>query len=169
MNRGRWGTAWAGLGLIGLGIAFLVANVVGWDKIWPVFPLLGGLAFLGSYVASGFEEGGFAFAGTAATLVALFFFGFSFGIWEWEQMAELWPVFPFIGGVAFIVLFFADRQARDAGVLGVGFAAMVVGVVGLAFTYNLVGFDIVKWWPLLVVLVGLVSLVGGLLQMSRRE
>ncbi|MGD2207580.1 MAG: hypothetical protein PVH17_12470 [Anaerolineae bacterium] len=167
MTRDKLGTAWAGLGLIGLGIAFLVANVVGWEKIWPIFPVLGGLAFFGGYVSTGLRDGGLAFVGTAATLVGLFFFGFTFGLWEWEQMEQLWPVFPFIGGVAFCVLFLADRRSRDVGVLGVGCAALIIGVVGLGFTYRLVTGDIVKLWPLLIIFVGLISLVGGLFQWSR--
>jgi hypothetical protein len=169
MSRDKWGTVWGGLSLIGLGIAFILANIVGWDRVWPIFPLFGGLAFLVGYAVTGFRDGGLAFVGTAATLIGLFFFGFTFGIWEWDDMAILWPVFPFIGGVAFIVLFFAERRSHDVGTLGVGCAAIVVGVVGLAFTYGLVSGNIVKLWPLLIVLVGLISLVGGLLRASRRE
>jgi hypothetical protein len=168
MTSKGWGTAWAGLMLIGLGIAFLVANAIGWDRIWPVFPMLGGLAFFGGYVASGFKEGGFVFVGTAALLVGLFLFGFSLGIWAWEQMAQLWPVFPLIGGVALVALFIADRQARDLGVLGVALAALIVGVVGLAATHGLVSGDIVNLWPLLVVLLGLAGLVSALWRMYRR-
>ena len=46
---------------------------------------------------------------------------------------------------------------------------MLVGVVGLAVTYGFAGAGIVKFWPLLLVLIGLISLVGVLLQMFRRE
>jgi hypothetical protein len=167
MARNRWGAAWAGLTLIGLGLAFLLANIVGWDRTWPIFPLFGGLAFLIGYALTGFRDGGLAFVGTAATLIGLFFFGFTFGIWEWGDMRELWPVFALIGGVAFVVLFAAERRSRDVGTLGVGCAALIVGVVGLAFTYGYVGGDIVKLWPLLIVFVGLVSLIGGLWQWAR--
>jgi hypothetical protein len=166
MARDRLGTVWAGLALIGLGIAFVIAQVAGWDKIWPIFPLLGGLAFLGGYVGSGFKESGFVFVGVAAVLIGLFFFGFTFGVWEWEQMEQLWPVFPLIGGLAFGALFLAER-GRDLGTLGVGCAAVIVGVVGLAFTYGYVAGDIVKLWPVLIILVGVMILVGGLLRMGR--
>jgi hypothetical protein len=168
MDRDRIGVIGTGLGLIGLGIAFIVAQLVGWDKIWPVFPLVGGLAFWAGYVASGFRDAGFVFVGTAAVLLGLFFFGFTFGIWGWEQMSALWPVFALIGGVAFIVLFFAER-ARDVGVLGVGLAAVIVGVVGLAVTHDLLGESIVKLWPLLFILVGLFGLASGFLRILRRE
>jgi hypothetical protein len=168
MGRDRLGTMVAGLALISLGIAFLLAQWLGWDKIWPIFPMLGGLAFLGAWLGTGFQEGGFIFVGTGAVLVGLFFFGFSFGVWEWEEMATLWPIFPIIGGVAFAVMFLADR-ARDWGVLGVGCAAMLVGLGGLAFTFGLVGTQILDLLPLLLVLIGLFSLVGALIQMVRRK
>ena len=92
MSRDRLGVVWAGLAFIGLGITFLFAQWIGWDRIWPIFPLFGGLAFWGGYVASGFREPGLAFVGTGAILVGLFFFGFSLGYWEWAQMSDLWPV-----------------------------------------------------------------------------
>ncbi len=158
-----------GLIVIGVGVALLVAQLIGWDRVWPLFPLLGGLAAFGGYVAGGRRDGGLAFLGTAATLLGLFFFGFTLGFWEWAQMEQLWPVFPLIGGVAFIVLFLAGRPARDVGALGVGCAALIVGGAGLAFTYGLIGGDIVKLWPLLLVLLGIVSLIGGLLRTARRE
>lgn len=168
MERDRMGTVWAGLGLIGLGIAFVVAQWIGWGRIWPLFPVLGGVGFLVSYVLTDFKDEGLVFVGILALLVGIFFFGFSLGFWQWRQMRELWPVFPLILGVAFVALFFAGR-ARDAGSLGVGCAALVVGIAGLAFTYGLVGRDIWRYWPVLLILVGVLSLVGGLLRVVRRN
>ncbi|HSJ57436.1 MAG TPA: hypothetical protein VLC95_09665 [Anaerolineae bacterium] len=168
MNSRNQGTLWGGLVLIGLGIAFLIAQWIGWDRIWPLFPTMAGLAFLGAYVLGGLREPGFVFVGIAATLVGLFFFGFSFGVWEWAQMGDLWPIFPIIGGLAFIALFVAER-ARDVGVLGVGCVAIVVGVVGLLVTAGLLGTDIIRLWPLLLVFVGLAALAGAILQGVRKE
>lgn len=168
MTKQQQSALWTGLGLIGLGVAFLLAQFIGWDRIWPLFPLLGGLAFLAGYVASGFRDGGLVFVGVLAALIGLFFFGFSFGVWEWAQMADLWPVFPLIAGVAFLALFLAERP-RDAGTLGVGCAALIVGAVGLAVTYGYLGADIWRLWPLLLVLAGVIGLVGALAQFLRRE
>lgn len=168
MERDRLGTVWAGLALIGLGIAFVVAQLVGWDRIWPLFLVLGGLGFLASYLLTGAKDEGLVFLGVAALLVGLFFFGFSLGFWEWSQMGQLWPVFPLIGGVAFVALFFAQRT-RDVGTLGVGCAAFIVGIAGLAITYGLVASEIWRFWPLLLILIGIISLVGGLLRVARRQ
>lgn len=169
MSRDRLNVVWTGLGLIGFGIAFLVAQVIGWDQVWPIFPILGGLAFFFGYAASGFRDGGLVFVGTGAILVGVFLFGFTLGRWEWEEMERLWPVFPLIGGVAFFALFLADRGARDIGVLGVGLASLIVGGVGLAYTHDMVAGDVIKLWPLLVILVGLAALINALVQGARRE
>jgi len=168
MDRDRLGTVWAGLGLIGLGIAFVMAQWIGWDRIWPLFPVLGGLGFLAWYAFTGFKEEGLLFIGVLALLVGLFFFGFTLGFWEWSQMGDLWPVFPLIGGVAFVALFLGGR-GRDPGTLGVGCAALIVGIVGLAFTHGLVSGDIWRLWPLLLILVGVISLAGTLVRALRRE
>jgi hypothetical protein len=169
MTRDRLGFVGVGLGLIGLGSALLLALWIGWDRIWPIFPILGGLAFFAAYIATGCKEGGLALVGTAAILVGLFFFGFTLGPWQWEQMAQLWPVFPLIGGLAFVVLFWAEGRGRDVGVLALGCAAIVVGLVGLAITFGVLPSDIIKLWPLLIILVGLIGLIGALVQGLRRE
>jgi len=152
-----------GAALIGVGIALLAAQWIGWDQIWPIFLVLGGLAAFVGYVATGFKESGLVFLGTGATLVGFFFFGFTLGYWEWGEMASLWPVFVLIAGVAFGALFLAER-GRDIGTLGVGCVAFIVGLAGLAVTFGFVSTDIVKLWPLLLILLGFVGLIGGLRQ-----
>jgi hypothetical protein len=168
MSRDRSSTIVWGLVLIGVGIVLGLAMWIGWDKLWPVFPLLAGLGFLVGYILSGFKEEGFVFIGTLAALLGLFLFGFTLGLWEWGDMDKLWPVFPLILGVAFFALFLADRK-HDAGALAVGCAGVIVGIVALAITYGFVGSEIVKLWPLLIILGGLIGLVGALVRMIRRE
>ena len=169
MTRDRLGMVWAGLGLIGLGLAVLVASLLGWARLWPLFPILAGLGLFAGYAISGARDGGLAFLGTAAILSGLFLFGFTLGAWTWEEMATLWPVFLLIVGIAFLVAFLAERRSRDLGVLGLGCAAVVAGVLGLGVTRGLLGSDVVRLWPLLLVLVGLFSLAGVVVRALRRE
>lgn len=169
MVRRSSGVLWVGLGLIGLGVALLVASFVGWDAIWPVFPLLGGLVFYAGFADSGFQDEGLAFVGTLAALLGLFFFGFTLGLWEWEEMERLWPVFILIAGVAFLVLFLAQRHGRDWGVLGLGLVAVVAGAVGLAIEYGVLGTAVVKYWPVLLVLAGALGLLTPLSRLLRRS
>jgi hypothetical protein len=165
-DRGR--TIWLGLVLISLGIVFVMAQLIGWDAVWPVFIIAGGAVFLVRYAVTGFRESGLVFVGVAAVLVGLFFFGFTLGYWEWAEMSRLWPVFPIIGGIALVALFFAER-GKDAGTLGVGCAAFLVGIVGLAVTLGYVGKEIVGLWPLLLVILGIISLVAAFLRLIRRD
>ncbi|MCL7454179.1 MAG: hypothetical protein M8467_14140, partial [Anaerolineae bacterium] len=82
------------------------------------------------------------------------------------QMADLWPAFPIIGGIAFIVLFVAEG-ARDLGGLGVGCAAIVVGLAAFGVTYGFVGAEIWRLWPLILIFLGLVGLANALWRFIR--
>ncbi len=168
MRRRNLGALWAGLILIGLGIVVLVAQAFGWDRLWPVFPLLAGIAFWIVFFVGGMRDTGLTWIGTVALLLGVFFFGFTLGYWEWAQMSQLWPVFPLIAGIAWLIQFLASR-ARDVGALGIGLAALVAGVVGLGYTYNVVRGNILNFWPVLIVFAGLVILVTGLVRASRRS
>jgi hypothetical protein len=168
MSRDRSGILIASVVLICLGVVWALALWIGWDRVWPIFPLLGGLGFLVGWVGSGFKEDGLVFVGTAAVLLGIFFFGFSLGFWEWGEMSKLWPVFPGIGGLAFIALFLADPR-HDPGSLVVGVVALVVGVVGLLVSFGYLGSDVWRFWPVLLILGGLIGLVGALARMLRRE
>lgn len=80
------------------------------------------------------KDGGLAFLATGLILTGLFFFGFTLkpGLWEWGQMSKLWPVFPLIWGLAFVVDFLAERRKRrDMGGLGFGLVAMAFGGLAL--------------------------------------
>lgn len=168
MSRNRVGVLVASVILIGLGAVWALALWTGWDRVWPVFPLLGGLGFFLGWAASGFEEDGFVFVGTAAMLLGIFFFGFTLGFWEWGEMSQLWPVFPGIGGLAFLALFLASR-GHEWDLLGVGLVALLVGVAGLLINFGYLGSDVVRLWPVLLILAGLIGFVGAIGRMLRRE
>jgi hypothetical protein len=91
---------------------------------------------------------------------------FAWGILEWHDMARWWPGFPLIGGLAFVVLWAAGRF-RDWGVLVPALIGIVVGVVGFLFTFGAVGESVLKFWPVLIILAGVISLLGALFR--RRE
>lgn len=151
-----------GLILVLLGIWFLARNldvrVPGLDQLWPIFPLLFGLSFIVQFFANGRHEEGLLFAGTAATLVGAFFFAITLGPLTWTN--DYWPVFPLIGGVAFLAQWLARPSQR--GLLVPAMMGILVGVVGLAVTLNLIGPDAAKLvgnlWPVLLILAGLAML-----------
>ncbi len=171
----RRGAIVPGLILILVGAWFLASNLgmrlPGWGEMWPIFPLVGGLLFLGGYLFDRHDPG-LVFVGMAAALVGVFFFVFTFhlplplpgmqGGVTWDDMARLWPVFVMIGGIAFVALFLADPR-HDWGVLSFGVLALIAGVVAIAFTLGLLsgplGRQLAQLWPLVLIVLGLVALI----------
>ena len=109
----RKGTIVPALFLILLG-AYLVLKelgtpIPGWEALWPVFPLAGGLASLGNYVFGKQRDPDQVFFGVAAALVGLAFFFITLGPLEYEDLRTWWPVFVLIGSVAFMAQWIAAR------------------------------------------------------------
>ena len=162
-----------GIILILLGLFFLLQQfapgLFGWGNIWPIFPTLGGLGFLAGWLFSQDRDPGLLFVGTAATLVGLFFFPFTFGLFEWADMGRLWPAFPVIGGLAFLALF-AGGRFRDWGTAGVGCVAILVGLIAFGFTLlklpRALATTLVKLWPLGLIFIGLLALASAFVRRS---
>lgn len=163
------GTIVPALFLILLGAYLLLkelgVGIPGWDVIWPVFPLAGGLASLGGYVFGRRRDPDQVFFGVAGTLVGLVFFFITLGPLEYKHLGIWWPVFVLIGSAAFLAQWIAARF-RDWGALFMAFVAFVVGGVGLAITLQLLGPAtrelLPKLWPVLLILGGLMALLRGL-------
>ena len=173
--KNRAGAIVPGIILILLGAFFLLRRlapdvfVFGWGNIWPVFPTLVGVGSLAGWLFSEERDPGLLFLGTAATLVGLFFFLFSFGLFEWAEMGKLWPAFPIIGGLAFLALFVGGRF-RDWGAAGVGCMAIAVGVIAFGFTLlhlpRPLANQLIKLWPLGLIFIGLLALVSAFVRRS---
>ncbi len=138
-QRRQAGRLFWGAALIVLGAWFLMGrlgiDLPDLDQLWPIFPTLGGIMFLLGWAASGDSDPGLVWPGVTATLVGLFFFLFTFGLFgiEWDDMSRLWPIFPLIGGLAFVATWFAGKF-KEGGLLVPGTAGMAVGILGLFFT-----------------------------------
>ncbi len=161
--------------LILLGTFFLLVNIgvlpaLSITQLWPGIVILVGLMFWAGYFFGRQHDAGLAFVGTIVTLVGAFFLLFTlhlnlpgYGLVEWSDMGRLWPAFPVIVGVAFVVLWLAGRL-RDSGVLFPAAILLIVGFGGFAFTLG----DISNWrtlfnlWPVLLILLGLGALVQSL-------
>jgi hypothetical protein len=155
--------------LILLGLWFLLDNLgfnlpdVG--QLWPVFIVFGGLSALWSYFTGQNRDPGQIFVGIIALGVGVFFFLFTFnlripifGRIAWDDMSRLWPAFVLIGGAAFIGQFIFGGF-RDRSLLGWGFLALAIGVVSFAFTLGFLdralGLQVLQFWPLLLIVIGL--------------
>jgi hypothetical protein len=130
--------------------------------LWPIFPFMFGLAFLVTFVTSEDKDPGLVWPGTFGVLIGAFFFLFSLGAADWDQMGELWPAFPLIVGLSFVATWFAGR-CRKLQLLVPATINVAVGVVGLGFTLGLIDrhtLDVL--WPLALVLIGAFMIVRSL-------
>ena len=176
-SRRRLGGLVPGMILILLGVWFLLDNFgiiqMNMGQLWPVFPLLFGVAMLVTGVLRsrrGRMDDGAMMVGVWGTLSGLFFFLFTFGAVSWDQMGLLWPTFPLIGGLGFLAAFLTSRL-RDWGLLIVGAIATLVGVLGYVFTYGVLSPSLAQFVlpylaPLLLILAGIGVVVSAL---SRRQ
>jgi hypothetical protein len=173
----RRGTLITAVVLIGIGAYLLLANLnlipnYSMSQMWPAISVLVGIMFWLGFIFGKDHDPGLAFVGTIVTLTGLFFFLFTFNVdllglgrVDWSDMGKLWPVFPLIVGIAFVVLWAAGRF-RDWGVLIPAAVLLLVGIGGLAFTLGNVPIfqNILQWWPLLLIFFGVIVLIQSVVR-----
>lgn len=167
MHRGRLILA---LALIAVGTYLLLeklgVTLPGWDVMWPVLPLAGGLALLGGYVFGNRRDAEHVFFGTALTLTGLVFFFVTLSPLECSDLGTWWPVFVLIGSIAFLAQWAATRF-RDWGAFFLGLVALAIGGAGLAINLQLFGPKtrelLPSLWPAILILLGLMLLLRALL------
>jgi hypothetical protein len=148
-----------GVVLVLIGLLFLLVSnhlLLGWEHVWPLFPLLGGIFFLKLHAAR--KSGEVLFTGFALFLIGLFFLLFTFHILEWEKMHSLWPTFPLIGGIAFLAL--ASTREHPTSSLIVGIAAVLFAFVSYLHAGGVIGERVaepfIRLWPLVLIIAGAV-------------
>ena len=174
MSR-RGGAVIPGLALIALG-AWLLAGTLGvrlpgFEALWPVIPLVAGLAFLAQFFADGRRNEGLVFTGVATTLLGAFFLAITLGPLTWSDLGRWWPAFVVIGGVAFLAQWVARPGER--GLLLPGTLALLAGLAVLALSLGLVRADvanqITRLWPLLLIVLGFALLASYVMSARRKE
>jgi hypothetical protein len=160
-----------GLIMIAVGAWFLLRTLgfrlPGMGQMWPIFPTLVGLSMFVGWLFTGNkrENHGIMIPATINLLIGLFFFGFTMGVFPWSAMGVLWPVFPLIVGISFFVAWVFSLFS-NWGLLIPGGITATVGIVGLGFTLSAQSglfAWIVRLWPLALIALGVLVLVGGLL------
>jgi hypothetical protein len=162
-NRSE-GRLTGGLVLLFLGIWFLADSVFrglpGLDVLWPVFPILAGVAALVAFLGGGMRGSDRVFPAVAAIGIGFFFLPFTFGLVAWDRLSVLWPVFPAIAGVAFFWSW-AASFGRRIDHLRAAIVGLAVGVVGLLFTLTPLAGMLAAGWPIVLILVGAALVLGA--------
>lgn len=164
--------------LILLGLWFLAQNIglplPNLGQLWPAIIIIGGFQSLWThYRGEGSDPSGI-FVGISAIQTGLFFFLFTLNVWipvfgrvSWASMAELWPAFIVIGAIAFIAQFILSGF-KEINILIVGILALAIGIGCFAFTLGffsmILGRQLFKFWPVILILIGLGSLAGNYLK-----
>lgn len=148
-----------GVVLIIVGFLFLLVSnhlILGWEDVWPLFPLLGGIFFL--KLSSARKDSEIVFIGMALLLLGVFFLCFTFGVLEWDNMHTLWPTFPLIGGVSFLAVAVTRRKSSSPFVVGI--VALLLAFLGYFYTGGAISSRVaepfVRLWPLLLIVIGIV-------------
>jgi hypothetical protein len=178
-NQGLSGI-FIGLGvlLIVMGVLFFVGQAVGFDLgrfEWPFFVIIPGLAVTGAGLAAGGLTGErITPLGAAVTMVGVILL-YQNTADHFESWAYAWAlVFPTstgLGQMAYGSLKGRREMVMTGGrsaligaalfVVGAFFFELVVGISGFGFGFDRFG------WPLGLVIVGILLLVGGLVRQRR--
>ena len=162
-----------GLILIFIGGWFLAQNLGlplpnVWN-LWPAFLVLGGVSSLMNYFSQGRVNSSHIFNATLALLLGAFFFMFSLGFWQWEMMAQFWPLLLIIVGTAFFAQWLVEIRVTRRLIL-----SLVVGGVGVVFLPSTLGWlapelaaQIQRLWPIALIVAGIVVLFGGVFKQNQ--
>lgn len=188
MNTATTGRQVGGITLIGIlllvaGVLSLGARVLDIDPFaataaggWPLLVIMPGLVLLAASVFPAPPSGlGFAIPGSIVTTVGLVLF-YQQSTGHWESWAYSWAlVGPGGAGLGMLLygLLFRQREIVSNGARLTAIAAVLFGV-GLwyfetIFRTGQVPIDLGGWWPLVLIVFGVIALVAGLRDGSPRD
>jgi hypothetical protein len=143
-----------GIFLILLGVFFLCVQLgfVNWDNFWPLILIVGGLLFFLGFLVN-HKNFGLLMPGTILLVIGVLFIYTNQGYWH--RMDELWPTFVLAPGLGFLLMFIFGPKGNSLWI-----PATVLIVLACLFYGRLWG--IFRYWPVILIAVGLYLLVKGL-------
>lgn len=166
----------AGLAALGLRQAGFDIDDEFFETGWPLFVIVPGLGLLAASVVPAAPKGvGFAIAGSIVTAVGILLF-YQQSTGHWESWAYAWTLIgPGAAGLGLLGygLLYQVRDFVSTGVWLVAISA-VIFVAGLWFFESVFGtgrvpVDLDTWWPIGLIGLGIVVLVGGTVRSARRH
>ncbi|MEO8286893.1 MAG: DUF5668 domain-containing protein [Chloroflexota bacterium] len=88
--------------LVGIFFFTITLGLFSWSDmgaLWPVFPLIVGVAFWAAYFVSGFRQRAYAIPAIVLTLVGVVFLAITLTSVGYGVLGKLWPIFLIIAGV----------------------------------------------------------------------
>lgn len=179
----RGGVLVLGVLLILAGFAAVALQQAGMDPLkyvseegWPFFVIVPGVVLFGSSVLLPAPRGvGLAIAGSIVTIVGLVLL-YQQATDHWESWAYAWSlVGPGGAGVGMLLYGLLFRQGDLVGAgLRLVAIALVIFVVGFLFFESIfqsgrVPAGLETWWPLALVALGVLVLIGGLFESTHRR
>ena len=126
---------------------------------WPIFLLVLGvvLVLVGLPRTGKTARGALVSIGTIPLLLGVFFLATTLGALRWEDQGYLWPTYPLIVGIAFLVWYvLSGSQVKAFLWAGVGLVALAAIFYGEALmSYNWWG----QLWPLALIVAGALLLL----------
>lgn len=168
--------------LIGVGVFFLLSNAgllgtLNVAQLWPIFPVLTGVALLVQYFAGRMRDPDLVTGGSISLMIGLFFFLFTLNVTiaplgriDWSDMARLWPAFPTIVGLG-LALRWLVGGLRETELLIPVTILFIVGFAGFGFTLaGLPTFSFIfSYWPVLLIVIGVIVLLRSFRQSSSMQ
>ncbi|MFP4113045.1 MAG: LiaF transmembrane domain-containing protein [Spirochaetota bacterium] len=132
-------------------------------SLWPLVPIIVGLVLLYFRV---FQSGPdyYVFIGTSLLLAGLILLLAATALQV--ELGRIWPLFMTVIGVAFLAYGFRKQGASRVTFTVPGGAMTILSLIFLPFSLELVRVDfssfVAVWWPVLLVIVGLVLIFAHL-------
>jgi hypothetical protein len=101
--------------LIGVFFFSITLGLFSWSDmgiLWPVFPLIVGVAFWAAYFVSGLRQRGYFIPAIVLTLVGMVFLGITLTSVGYGILGKLWPLFLILAGVLLLTQRFWRPRAE---------------------------------------------------------
>ena len=142
-----------GIILILLGVFFLCVQLelVNWESFWPLILIVGGLLFYLGFLVNR-RNFGLLMPGTILLVIGVLFFCTNQGYWN--RMEELWPTFILAPGLGLVLMYIFGPKGNALWI-----PATVLIVLACLFYGR--SWGIFRYWPVVLIAVGLYLLVKG--------